>query len=203
MRSAVGGSYPREAVAGAATTRPHTAPRREKAVRRAPALRAVAPAPKEARTYQQPPMRGRPAPNRALPSRTAVSLRSTPDPPSAAVLGYARAATSAMRHKRPTQKIISRAHCKEQNEPNQFYKISALARLRGCSRIARIAVLREHTSAFLLTQKNASGLAARTRSAPRFALKPGLTPPAARKCRFATRGPVFYIYLRLAGGCSN
>ena len=41
------------------------------------ALRAVAPAPKEARTYQQPPMRGRPAPNRALPGRSR--------PPSAAV----------------------------------------------------------------------------------------------------------------------
>ena len=48
-------------------------------------------------------------PNWALPVRTAVSLRSTPDPPSVSVLGYARAATSAMRIRRPMQKIISRA----------------------------------------------------------------------------------------------
>ena len=78
MKSAVGGSYPRDVVAGVATKRgPALLLAAKKAVRRAAALTRLAPAPKEVCILSTPPMRGRPAPNRALPGRSR--------PPSAAV----------------------------------------------------------------------------------------------------------------------
>jgi len=77
-------SYPRDVVAGVATKRgPALLLAAKKAVRRAAALKRL-------RTCSQ----GGP-------------LLSTPP---AAVPGHARAAIGAMRHQRPTKKIISRAH---------------------------------------------------------------------------------------------